>query len=63
MADERFTADSHAGCHRIHLARENFSYQQSMPAFDQVEPAGRGRRKVQVEAWSLRQPVANKCVL
>jgi hypothetical protein len=34
-----------------------------MPAFDQVEPAGRGRRKVQVEAWSLRQPVANKCVL
>ena len=30
------------------------------PAFDQVEPGGRGWGEVQVEAWPLGQPVADQ---
>ena len=29
------------------------------PAFDQIEPRGRGRREVEMEARSLGQPVAD----
>ena len=34
--------------------------EQSEPAFDQVEPTGRGGREVQMEARPLHQPVTNQ---
>ena len=39
------------------------SCEQSEPAFDQVEPRGRGGREVHMEARSFCQPVANRLVL
>lgn len=41
-------------------AAELLFRQQSEPAFYQVEPTGRSRRVVQMEARPLDQPVANQ---
>ncbi len=44
----------------MHAAAELFFRQQSEPALDQVEPAGRGGREMQMEARSFHQPVTNQ---
>ena len=44
----------------MHAAAELFFREQSEPALDQIEPAGRGGREMQMEARSFHQPVANQ---
>ena len=44
----------------VYSTAELLFCEQSKPAFNKVEPTRRGGRKVQVEARSFRQPVANQ---